>query len=309
MSGSSSVLSPSHGARAATGAATPLPDGATPAAAFARRREQAPRHRLGRQRRMDRRADRDHGEAGLVLALGVVEARLGAAVFGRLRGADVTVRRAGEADAGGAGQREDRDGGEGRAGRRHAPARAGEQPPRQGEQGVADDAAEAARQAASFPAREGATPARRRPRRRRGRGPSWAADRQAAARSGASSPRKRAARAPRCRRGRATAWRCRRRSRPACRAGCGPRAFVAWLRLGSATDQVSSARPSPVDAAERREARELGRAALRKLAHRRRQIVENRERRRAHGPTRPLARRDPRAPRRADPMQIELMRA
>ena len=70
-------------------------------------------------------ADRDHGEAGLVLALVVVEARLCAAsgVPGVLRGPSSGVRATGEADAGGGGQGEDRDRREGRAGRRHAPAR------------------------------------------------------------------------------------------------------------------------------------------------------------------------------------------
>ena len=74
-------------------------------------------------------------------------------------------------------------------------------------------------------------------------------------------------------------------------------ALVAWLRLGSLTDQVSSARVRLRHAGERDEAGDFGRPAPWKLAHRRRHVVDNRECRRTHrslaGPKRRDSRRAP----------------
>ena len=52
------------------------------------------------------------------------------------------------------------------------------------------------------------------------------------------------------------------------------RAFVAWLRLGSLTDQVSSASVRLADAGERDEAGDFGRPPLRELPHRSGHVVD-----------------------------------
>ena len=69
------------------------------------------------------------------------------------------------------------------------------------------------------------------------------------------------------RRGRSSASRCRRRSRPARRADCGP-GVGRVIEARILTDQVRSASAEARDAGERGDAGDLGRAALRELPHR-----------------------------------------
>ncbi len=262
---------------------------------LATKSERPPRHRLHRQGRMNGRADRNHGEARLILALRLVETGLGT-VFFRLHPQPVPFsRRAGEPDARGSGQREDCDSRKGRPCRRHAPARARKQVTGQGEQGVADHPAQSARQ----------RPASRRRKKRRERGGRRdTSDIEARLHAQAVEPAL-GQELPAPEGGRRERGDTGEAEQLHGDVG-GDRARLAqevvdWragrmieARVGDRPGEKGKAEPH--NTGERGEAHHLGRAALRKFAHRRWQIIEHRERRRTHAdPPAGVAR--PRAPR------------
>ena len=215
----------------------------------------------------------------------VVEARprRGRAVLAVLRRRPPACGAAGEAEAGGRGQREDRDRREDRAGRRHAPGRAGKQ--RRGSRGGRRRRRRRGRSAAaSFPAPAGARRAPPPPRRRRDRGPPSGAGRSSRRSVTSRQPQKAGGGE---RRDAGEAEQLHRdvggdRARRA-RADCGPaRGRVIEARIGDRPGQQRERRAPATPPSAARPA-SLGRPPLRQFAHRRGQIVENRECRRTHG--------------------------